>query len=240
MATPKTAGGGSLTREQFLRRELRIVADLRTQGASDDEIIERVKRENLFQYRTERMLGNRTRVCLQRLDALRNDGPAPAELVQAPIAPGTSTAPATPTAPTASAAHETADQLTEIVAHGTPEAAAQVDLYAMLRRYALLREFFTTEIAERLRCFNYAFTALDMNAFFTRYRLENAQAATWTDSTVARLKTTLSSCLRSVGMLDSLKTGNLSPLMLDFQVEALMRANGDADLVAALSGTGVA
>ena len=180
------------------------------------------------------MLGNRTRVCLQRLDALRNDGPASAELVQAP------TAPATPTAPTASAAHETADQLTEIVAHGTPEAAAQVDLYAMLCRYALLREFFTTEIAERLRCFNYAFTALDMNAFFTRYRLENAQAATWTDSTVARLKTTLSSCLRSVGMLDSLKAGNLSPLMLDFQVEALMRANGDADLVAALSGTGVA
>ena len=79
-----------------------------------------------------------------------------------------------------------------------------------------------------------------MNAFFTRYQLENAQSATWTDSTVTRLKTTLSSCLRSVGMLDSLKAGNLSPLMLDFQVKALMRANGDADLVAALSGTGVA
>lgn len=180
------------------------------------------------------MLGNRTRVCLQRLDALRNDVPAPAELVQAP------TASDTPTAPAASAAHETAAQLTEIVAHGTPEAAAQVDLYAMLRRYALLREFFTTEIAERLRCFNYTFTALDMNAFFTRYQLENAQSATWTDSTVTRLKTTLSSCLRSVGMLDSLKAGNLSPLMLDFRVKALMRANGDADLVAALSGTGVA
>ena len=73
MALPKyTAGGGSLTREQFLLRELRIVADLRTQGVPDDQIIQRVQRENLFQYRTERMLADRARVCLQRLDALEN------------------------------------------------------------------------------------------------------------------------------------------------------------------------
>ena len=73
VAQPRNrVGGGSLTREQFLLREMRIVADLRTQGEPDDEIIQRVKRENLFQYGTERMLADRARACLQRLDALEN------------------------------------------------------------------------------------------------------------------------------------------------------------------------
>ena len=159
------------------------------------------------------MLADRARACLRRLDALQN-------------------------ADESSESLQAAAQLTEIIAHGSPEAAAQADLYAMVRHYDLLRAFITGEIAERLSSFNYSFTVVDMNAFFTRYRLENPQAAAWTDATLVRLKSTLSNCLSSVGMLDSLNAGNLSPLMLDFQVEALMRANGDADLAAALSGMG--
>lgn len=60
MGTPKISfGGGSLTREQFLLREMHIVAGLRLRGEQDDDIVERVRRENLFQYGTERMLADR-------------------------------------------------------------------------------------------------------------------------------------------------------------------------------------
>ena len=59
-----------LTREQFLPHEMRIVAALRMQGASDEQVIVRVKSENLFQYPTERMVANRATVCLRRLDAM--------------------------------------------------------------------------------------------------------------------------------------------------------------------------
>ena len=82
------------------------------------------------------------------------------------------------------------------------------------------------------------FTRVDMNAFFTRYQLENAEAATWSDATVYRIKSTLASCLINVNMLDSTKGGHLSPLMLDFEVESAMKENGDADIAAALSGLG--
>ena len=192
---------------------MRIVADLRTQGEPDDEIIQRVKRENLFQYGTERMLDDRARTCLQRLDALENSDASPES-------------------------REAAARLTELIAHGAPEAAGQANLYAMIRRYELMRAFIGAEIADRLACLDYTFTRVDMNAFFTRYQLENAEAATWSDATVYRIKSTLASCLINVSMLDSTKGGHLSPLMLDFEVESAMKENGDADIVAALSGLG--
>ena len=47
--TDKISLGGVLTREQFLLPEMRIVAALRLDGVSDDDIIARVKHDNLFQ-----------------------------------------------------------------------------------------------------------------------------------------------------------------------------------------------
>ena len=61
---------GSLTREQFMFREMRIVARLYKNGLSNAEITDTVYRDNLFQYPTERMVANRATVCLRRLDAM--------------------------------------------------------------------------------------------------------------------------------------------------------------------------
>lgn len=60
----------SITREQYLLREARIVAALRLEGVPDAEIAARAKDENIFQYPTVRMASDIARVCLRRLDAL--------------------------------------------------------------------------------------------------------------------------------------------------------------------------
>lgn len=64
---------GSLTREQYLFHETRLVAELYLQGLVDAEIVEKVYHENLFQYPTEKMLRNIARVCLKRLHALDDE-----------------------------------------------------------------------------------------------------------------------------------------------------------------------
>lgn len=64
---------GSLTREQYLFNETRIVGELYLQGLDDEEIVKKVYEENLFQYPTEKMLRNIARVCLKRLHALADD-----------------------------------------------------------------------------------------------------------------------------------------------------------------------
>ena len=61
-------GCGGLTREQFLFHETRVVARLMTdENMSDQEIIDRVVSENLFQFPRERMIRNLAGVCVKRL-----------------------------------------------------------------------------------------------------------------------------------------------------------------------------
>ena len=50
--------GACITREQFLLRETRVVARLRAQGLTDDQVVNRVTTENLIQYPTDHMVRN--------------------------------------------------------------------------------------------------------------------------------------------------------------------------------------
>lgn len=60
----------ALTREQFMFREMRIVARLKREGLTDAEISDRVFDENLFQYPTEREIRGKCRTALKRLSCI--------------------------------------------------------------------------------------------------------------------------------------------------------------------------
>ena len=62
-----------ITREQFLLYETRTTAKLLTEGKSNEDIIQQIIDENLFQYPTEKSVKRMARCCLQRLDALQDE-----------------------------------------------------------------------------------------------------------------------------------------------------------------------
>ena len=64
---------GSLTAEQFLFYEMRIVSKQYLEGKPIDEVIEYIKRDNLFQYPTERKISKLARACHRRIIALCNE-----------------------------------------------------------------------------------------------------------------------------------------------------------------------
>ena len=64
---------GSLTAEQFLFYEMRIVSKQYLENKSIEEIIAYIKRDNLFQYPTERKISKLARACHKRLVALDNE-----------------------------------------------------------------------------------------------------------------------------------------------------------------------
>lgn len=74
----------SITAEQFLFYEMRIVSKQYLEQKSIEEIIAYVKRDNLFQYPTERMVARMTRACCKRLVALNNEKLV-YELANAPV-----------------------------------------------------------------------------------------------------------------------------------------------------------
>ncbi len=63
---------GSLTAEQFLYYEIRIVSKMYLEGISIADAIEQIKKDNLFQYPTERQVSRLTRACYKRIEALDN------------------------------------------------------------------------------------------------------------------------------------------------------------------------
>ncbi|WP_303869623.1 DUF1819 family protein [Acetobacterium wieringae] len=75
---------GSLTAEQFLFYEIRIVSKQYLEGKSIDEIVEVIKYDNLFQYPTERKISKLARACHRRILALDNDKLV-YELANAPV-----------------------------------------------------------------------------------------------------------------------------------------------------------
>ena len=72
MMTQAPKYNGSLTREQFLFYEIRITAKFYLDGKTADEAASLIRKDNLFQYPTERMVSNIAKTCYRRLDALGN------------------------------------------------------------------------------------------------------------------------------------------------------------------------
>ena len=64
---------GSLTAEQFLFYEMRISSKMYLEGIKVEDAVEQIKKDNLFQYPTERQVSRLTRACYKRIDALNNE-----------------------------------------------------------------------------------------------------------------------------------------------------------------------
>lgn len=73
MPTGKKLGGLMISREQWLLREMRIVARLRLDGIDEGNLIDKAKTENIFQYKTERSLASIARACNRRIAAVESE-----------------------------------------------------------------------------------------------------------------------------------------------------------------------
>lgn len=122
--------------------------------------------------------------------------------------------------------------LEAILLDGPREAAAQVNLYAMMCLYPLVRHFMLNEVAQRYAQFDYAFSDMEMNAYFTRLAGEYENFGTAAESTLSKLKQVLRKCLVECGMLD-VQNGKLLPVFLDQEVREAVVVKGDAPALAA-------
>lgn len=187
----------TITREQFLFHEMRIVARLIKEGKSDEQIIQEVAENNLFQYPTERMIKNITQVCLNRFNKANSQ------------------------------------ELIDIVANDSADAAKQACLFLMMNYYRLVWEFMITVIGEKHRTKDTSFTKMDMNSFFTRLQEQNDTVASWSDATIGKCKQVLKKTLVENGYLDNSRSEVLNPVLLDFRVkEAIEDSNNKEALIA--------
>ncbi|MBR3327178.1 MAG: DUF1819 family protein [Atopobiaceae bacterium] len=125
------------------------------------------------------------------------------------------------------------ERIVQIIATGTPEAAAQANLYAMMCTYPLVRDFMVSEVGRRYAEYDYTLGQMEMNAYMTRLQAEYENIAKVSDGTVGKIKQVLRKGLVECGMLASARSEELTPIFLDFDVrEAIENKNDVAALVA--------
>ena len=181
----------AITREQFLFYEMRTTAKLVCEGLSKDEVTDRIVKENLFQYPTEKSIRKMAYACLRRLDAMGDDS------------------------------------LIRAMASQPSDVSKQICLYAMMKQYRLVWDFMITVIGSKYRNLDTSFSKIDLNTYIMRLQEQDDWVATWSDSTMTKVKQVLAKILVENEYLDSLTSDRLNPVLISNVLENAIRSKGE-------------
>ncbi len=106
------------------------------------------------------------------------------------------------------------------------DVAKQICLYAMMRQYRLVWDFMLTVIGDKYRKLDSTFSKMDLNVFFLRLQEQDDWVATWSDSTIARLRQVLTKMLVENEYLDSTNADHLNPVLISPLLENAIRLRG--------------
>lgn len=95
------------------------------------------------------------------------------------------------------------ETLVSAIASQPTETAKQICLYAMMKQSRLVWEFMLTVIGEKYRLRDTSFGKIDLNAFFMRLQEQNDTVASWSDSTITKLKQIIARVLVETEYLDN-------------------------------------
>lgn len=107
------------------------------------------------------------------------------------------------------------------------EVAKQICLYAMMKNSSLVYDFMVDVIGEKYRFRDLSFGKTDVNAFFFRIQEQDDYVATWSDSTINKIKQVLIKTLVETEYLDNIKSNKINPVWIDSILLNSIKANGD-------------
>lgn len=119
------------------------------------------------------------------------------------------------------------DALTTAIATQSSDVAKQICLYAMMKQYRLVWDFMLTVIGEKYRLQDTSFGKIDFNTFFLRLQEQDDWVATWSDSTIQKLKQVLKKVLVENAYIDSTSATHLNPVWLHPILEEAIHQNHD-------------
>lgn len=119
------------------------------------------------------------------------------------------------------------DSLVEAIATEPSNVSKQICLYAMMKQYRLIWDFMITVIGEKYRSSDDTYGKIDLNSFFLRLQEQDDGVATWSDSTIVKLKQVITKTLVENEYLDNNRATKLNPVTINFILENSIRENGD-------------
>lgn len=119
------------------------------------------------------------------------------------------------------------ETLVQAIAIQPSDVSKQICLYAMMKQYRLVWDFMVSVIGEKYRLRDISFGKIDLNVFFMRLQEQDDYVATWSDSTITKLKQVLQKTLVDNEYIESTKAEQLNPVLLSPVLENAIRSNND-------------
>ena len=119
------------------------------------------------------------------------------------------------------------ERLIEVIATASVDIAKQVNLYAIMKHNRIVWDFMTTVIGEKYRTQDFSFAKKDVSAFMFQLQEQNEDVASWSDSTIQKIKQVLTKILVECEYLDSTKSEILNPVYLYPELEEEIISQGN-------------
>ena len=125
--------------------------------------------------------------------------------------------------------------LVSAIATQPSDVAKQICLYAMMKQYRLVWDFMITVIGAKFQSCDLSFGRADLNVFMMRLQEQDDWVASWSDSTIVKIKQVLARVLVENEYLDSITADHLNPVLLYPILENAIRNSGDTSALAAFN-----
>lgn len=125
--------------------------------------------------------------------------------------------------------------LVAAIASQPSDVSKQICLYAMMKQYRLVWDFMITVIGAKYENRDMSFSRMDFNVFMMRLQEQDDWVASWSDSTVTKVKQVLARILVDNEYLDSTTADHLNPVLIYPILEDAIRSSGDTKALTAFN-----
>lgn len=127
------------------------------------------------------------------------------------------------------------DELVKACAEETANISKQICLYAMMKQYAIVRDFMITVVGEKYRISDHSFGKSEVNYFILRLQEQNEDVSAWSESTLVKVKQVLMKLLAENEYLDSIKSEKLNDVRICSVLKNAIIASNDLKALAAFN-----
>ena len=96
----------------------------------------------------------------------------------------------------------------------------------MMCQYRLVWDFMLTVVGDKYRKLDSSFSKMDLNVFFMRLQEQDDWVATWSNSTITKVRQVLMKMLIENEYLDSTDADHLNPVLISPLLENAIREDG--------------
>lgn len=126
-------------------------------------------------------------------------------------------------------------KLVAAIASQPSDISKQICLYAMMKQYRLVWDFMITVVGAKYENRDMSFSRMDFNVFMMCLQEQDDWVASWSDSTVTKVKQVLARILVDNEYLDSTAADRLNPVLIYPILEDAIRSSGDTKALTAFN-----